>query len=107
VVPELHGAGQPRATPASKAHGIPKRETLWIIERRLEDPQLASRKWLADQTREREDLTYVPRDRLAPLVDWIDEHPEAARSAVRLRRTPPSFSAGPLGPIPPRRPDSA
>ena len=81
--------------------GIPKREFWWIIEKRLEKGERASRKWLASQTRRRQELTYVPRDRLAPLVDWVDAHKESARHASDLRRIPAEFRAGKLGPIPP------
>jgi hypothetical protein len=86
----------------AKELGIPEAELWWIIERRLENGSRASRKWLALETKRRENLTYVPRDRLTPLVDWIDLHPDAARQAAALRRIPPEFRAGQLGPIPPR-----
>jgi hypothetical protein len=81
--------------------GIPDRELWWIIERRLEKGERASRKWLARETKRRSDLDYVPRDRLTPLVDWIDEHPEGARRALSLRIIPSEFRAGKLGPVPP------
>lgn len=87
--------------PGPKELGIPERELWWIIDRRLENGSRASRKWLALETDRREDLTYVPRDRLTPLVDWIDEHPEAARRAAALREIPPGFRAGLIGPVPP------
>jgi hypothetical protein len=85
----------------AKELGIPEVELWWIIERRLEMGSRASRKWLADETKRRQELTYVPRDRLSPLVDWIDGHPDAARPAARLRRIPSEFRAGTLGPLPP------
>jgi hypothetical protein len=84
-----------------KELGIPERELWWIIDRRLENPGAHSRKWLAQETERREGLDYVPRDRLSPLVDWIDLHPQAAERAARLRVIPPEFRAGTLGPIPP------
>jgi hypothetical protein len=63
----------------AKELGIPESALWWIIERRLENGSRASRQWLADETKRREEYSYVPRDRLSPLVDWIDLHPEAAR----------------------------
>ncbi len=85
----------------AKELGIPERELWWIIEHRLENSD-RSRKWLARETKRRADLTYVPRDRLSPLVTWIDLHPDAARRAATLREIPPEFRAGKLGPIPPK-----
>lgn len=95
------GRGNLAAKRGAKELGIPEREFWWILERRLENGGKASRKWLALQTKERQDLTYVPRDRLSPFVDWIDAHPEAAREMRSLRRIPPEFRAGERGPIPP------
>lgn len=86
----------------AKELGIPTGVLWWIVERRLENSSRASRKWLAAETERRSDLEYVPRDRLSPLVDWIDTHPERARSALSLRRIPSEFRAGKLGPIPPK-----
>jgi hypothetical protein len=85
----------------AKKLGIPTDELWWILERRLENGERASRNWLAAETKRRQDLAYVPRDRLAPLVVWIDMHPERARQALSLRRIPPEFRAGKLGPVPP------
>jgi hypothetical protein len=84
-----------------KELGIPEREMWWIIEKHLENPRKHSRHWLAEQTRERHDLDFVPRTRLSPLVDWVDSRPEAARHAARLRVIPQEFRAGALGWIPP------
>jgi hypothetical protein len=81
----------------AKTLGVPERELWWIIERRLELGEDASREWLALQTKNRAEFEYVPRPRLSPLVDWIDAHKEAARSALRLRRIPSEFRAGKLG----------
>jgi hypothetical protein len=97
---ESDGRSSERRGPKQK--GIPKREFFWIIERRLENSATHSREWLAQQTKERSNLEYVPRDRLSPLVDWIDLHPEAAERSARLRVIPSEFPAGTLGPIPPR-----
>jgi hypothetical protein len=85
----------------AKTLGIPEREFWWILEKRLEKGERASRKWLARETGRREELTYVPRDRLASLIDWVDAHKESAHQALALRRIPPEFRAGKLGPIPP------
>jgi hypothetical protein len=94
-------AGEPEpATRGPKELGIPERELWWIIERRLENGHTHSCAWLARQTKEREDLDYVPRDRLTPLVDWVDSHREAAERAARLGVIPSEFRAGKLGPVP-------
>jgi hypothetical protein len=92
------GAKRERGAPEL---GIPDKELLWIIERRLENGDRASREWLAMETKRRTDLEYVPRPRLSPLVDWIDAHPEAARRALSLRTIPSEFRAGKLGRVPP------
>jgi hypothetical protein len=85
-----------------KELGIPERELWWIIDRWLENSHAHSRKWLAGETDRRDGLDYVPRTRLSPLIDWCEDHEEAARRAARLRVIPAEFRAGKLGPIPPQ-----
>lgn len=101
-LPRLDGEDAAAATKrGARELGIPERELFWILERRLENGQRASRKWLALETKTRSELEYVPRDRLSPFVDWIDAHPDRAGRMRSLRRIPSEFRAGKLGPIPP------
>jgi hypothetical protein len=87
----------------AKELGIPEREMWWIIERWLENSHAHSRESLAQETKRRQDLEYVPRPRLSPLVDWMERHREAAERAARLHEIPAEFRAGKLGPVPPSR----
>lgn len=86
----------------AKEKGIPKRELFWILERRLENGDKASGRWLEAETARRADLTRIPRDRLAPFVDWINTHPERARTMLDRREIPLEFRATRDGWAPPK-----
>jgi len=55
-----------------------------------ETPSLRS---IAETTKRREDLEYVPRDRVTPIVDWIATNRHRARGYWERREIPPPFRA--------------
>ena len=89
--------GTLRGDPGRKPQTMPAK-TFWKIfelgmahaESDNETPSLSS---IAETTKRREDLEYVPRDRVTPIVDWIATNRHRARGYWERREIPPPFRA--------------
>jgi hypothetical protein len=57
------------------------------------DDETPSLRAITETTRRREDLEYIPRDRVTPIVDWIAANRRRARGYWERREIPPQFRA--------------